>query len=131
MERAAPYKSLEERMLKFKQECENRYKNDLQSEISRIRIEEAARYRDKMDSFRTEMENLHIEKVKELKMREEAAMDRIKSKEREIEKAAFTHRQKVLGAEETMRLRENDVKKTVEMELILVKNEKDRMAHTI
>ena len=58
-------------------------------------------------------------------------MDRIKSKEREIEKAAFTHRQKVLGAEETMRLRENDVKKTVEMELILVKNEKDRMAHTI
>jgi site-specific recombinase XerC len=30
-----------------------------------------------------------------------------------------------------MRLRENDVKKTVEMELVLVKNEKDRMAHTI
>lgn len=29
MERAAPYKSLEERMLKFKQECEARYKNDL------------------------------------------------------------------------------------------------------
>ena len=29
MERAAPYKSLEERMLKFKQECEARYMNDL------------------------------------------------------------------------------------------------------
>ena len=77
------------------------------------------------------MENLHLEKVKELKMREEAAMDRIKHKEREIEKASFTHRQKVLTTEETMRLRENDVKKTVEMELVLVKNEKDRMAHTI
>ena len=126
-------------MLKYKQECEVRYKNDLQSEIrrlkefeiSRIRIEEAARYRDKMESFRTEMENLHLEKVKELKMREEAAMDRIKGKEREIEKAAYGHRQKVLSTEETMRLRENDVKKTVEMELVLVKNEKDRMAHTI
>lgn len=77
------------------------------------------------------MENLHLEKVKELKMREEAAMDRIKGKEREIEKAAYGHRQKVLSTEETMRLRENDVKKTVEMELVLVKNEKDRMAHTI
>lgn len=84
-----------------------------------------------MDAFRTEMENLHLEKVKELKMREEAALDRIKSKEREIEQAAFTHRQKVLAAEETMRLRENDIKKTVEMELVLVRNEKDRMAHTI
>jgi len=135
MERAAPFKSLEERMLKYKQECEARYKNDLTSEIrrlkefevSRIRIEEAARYRDKMESFRVEMENLHLEKVKELKMREESAMDRIKSKEREIEKASFTHRQKVLTSEETMRLRENDIKKTVEMELILVKNEKERM----
>lgn len=58
-------------------------------------------------------------------------MERIKSKEREIEKAAFTHRQKVLSAEETMRLRENDVKKTVEMELILVKNEKERMQQAI
>ena len=100
MERAAPFKSLEERMLKFKQECEARYKNDLASEIrrlkefevSRIRIEEAARYRDKMEGFRVEMENLHLEKVKELKLREEAAMERIKGKEREIEKAAFAHR---------------------------------------
>jgi hypothetical protein len=139
MERAAPYKSLEERMLKFKQECEARYKNDLASEVrrlkefevSRIRMEEAARYRDKMDIFRTEMENLHLEKVKELKMREEAALERIKHKEREIEKASFTHRQKVLTAEETMRLRENDVKKTVEMELVLVKNERDKMQQTI
>ena len=30
-----------------------------------------------------------------------------------------------------MRYRESDVKKTVEMELLVVKNEKDRMAQTI
>lgn len=62
----------------MKNELENRYKNDLANEItrlkefevSRIRMEEAARYRDKMESFRNEMENLHIEKVKELKLRE-------------------------------------------------------------
>ena len=78
MERAAPYKQIESRILKIKNELEQRYKNDLANEVtrlrefevSRIRMEEAARYRDKMESFRTEMEHLHLEKVKELKLRE-------------------------------------------------------------
>ena len=112
-------------MLKYKQECEARYKSDLQNEIrrlkefevSRIRMEEASRYRDKMESFRQEMETMHLEKVKELKSREESAMDRIRNKEREIEKSAFGHRQTVLKDDELMRYRENDVKSTVAMEL--------------
>ena len=126
-------------MLKYKQECETRFANDLQTEIrrlkefevSRIRIEEAAKYRDKMEAFRQEMENLHLEKVRELKSREENAMERIRSREVELEKAAYTHRQQVLTTEENMRYRETDVKKTVEMELLIVKGEKDRMAQTI
>ena len=64
MERAAPYKNLEARNLKVRDELEKRYKNDLANEItrlrefevSRIRMEEAARYREKMESFRVEME---------------------------------------------------------------------------
>lgn len=126
-------------MLKFREECEARYKADLENEtrrlrdfeVSRIRMEEAAKYRDKMESFRNEMDTIHLEKVKELKSREENAMDRIKARELELEKAAYTHRQSVLKEEETMRLRETDIKKTVEMELFLVKSEKDRMGSTI
>ena len=38
------------------------------------------------------METMHPDKVKELKAREENAMDRIKSKEHEVEKAAFSVR---------------------------------------
>lgn len=122
-------------MLKYKTDLENRYKSDLENEIrrlkdfevSRIRMEEAARYRDKMEAFRSEMETMHLEKVKELKGREESAMDRIRNKERDVEKVSYGHRQKVLKDEEVMRFRENDIKKTVEMELLLVKNEKDRM----
>ena len=99
-ERAAPFKSLEQRMLKYKQECDARYQNDLQAEIrrlkefevSRIRMDEAAKYRDKMEAFRLDMENLHLDKVKELKEREENAMTRLKSKENELEKAAYQHR---------------------------------------
>ena len=58
-------------------------------------------------------------------------MSRISNKDREVEKAAFAHRQTVLKDEETMRYRENDIKKTVEMELVIIRNEKDRMAKTI
>jgi len=61
-------------------------------EVSRIRMEEAARYRDRMENFRTEMETLHLEKVKELKQREENAHDRLRSKESELEKSAYMHR---------------------------------------
>ena len=60
--------------------------------MSRIRMEEADRYREKMEAFRQEMETMHLEKVKELKQREENAMDRIKSRENELEKAAYNHR---------------------------------------
>lgn len=38
------------------------------------------------------METLHLDKVKELKAREENAMDRIRSRELELEKAAYAHR---------------------------------------
>jgi oral-facial-digital syndrome 1 protein len=139
MERVAPYKQMEGRILKMKNELEQRYKNDLANEItrlrefevSRIRMEEAAKYRDKMEAFRTEMEQMHLEKVKELKLREQQALERIKARDMEVEKSAYEHRQKVLKDEELMRYRENDIKKTVEMELYLVKAEKDRMAKTI
>ena len=75
MERAAPFKNLEARILKVRDELEQRYKHDLANEItrlrefevSRIRMEEAARYREKMESFRVAMEQLHLDKVKELK----------------------------------------------------------------
>ena len=55
-------------------------------------MEEASRYRDKMEAFRMEMETMHLEKVKELKAREENAMDRIRGKEHEVEKAAYSVR---------------------------------------
>ena len=139
VERAAPFKSLEQRMLKYKQECEARFQNDLEKEVrrlkefevSRIRIEEAGRYRDKMEAFRQEMETLHLDKVRELKEREDNAVQRIRSRELELEKSAYLHRQQVLKTEEHARYRDTDAKKTVEMELLVVKSEKDRMSQTI
>ena len=64
---------------------------------------------------------MHHEKVKELKVREQETIQRIKTKERDIETAAYEHRQKVLKDEEMMRYKEAEVKKTMEIELIMVK----------
>ena len=38
------------------------------------------------------MEKLHIEKVKELKTREQETINRIKEKERQVEGVAYDHR---------------------------------------
>jgi len=56
VERAMPFKSLEEKMLKYKRECDKKYDDDLQKEIARlrdfevskIRMEEAQKYRNKL-----------------------------------------------------------------------------------
>ena len=72
-----------------------------------------------------------MDKVRELKEREENAMQRIRSRESELDKSAYTHRQSVLKTEENARYRETDAKKTVEMELLVVKSEKERMQQNI
>lgn len=72
------------------------------------------------------MERLHLEKVKELRVREQETVSRIKEKERQVESVAYEHRQKVLKDEEMLRYKEAEVKKTMEMELLLVKQERDK-----
>jgi DNA replication protein DnaC len=72
------------------------------------------------------METLHLDKVKELKTREQETINRIKEKERQVEQVAYEHRQKVLKDEEVLRYKEAEVKKTMEMELLLVKQERTK-----
>ena len=78
-ERVMPFKAMEEKMLKFQRECELRYKNELESEIhrlktyevSQIRLEEGQKYRTKLVEYREELEGVHSQKLKDLKAREQ------------------------------------------------------------
>lgn len=87
-------------MMKYKRECEQKYRDDLEREIkrlrdfevSKIRMEEAQKYRDKLNEFTEDMERLHLEKVKELKTREQETIARIREKERQVESLAYEHR---------------------------------------
>ena len=60
-------------------------------------------------------------------MREQEAWDRIRNKERDLEKMSFEHRQKVMHNEELGRFREADSKKTVEVEQTLLRQERDQI----
>ena len=121
-------------MMKYKREVEAKYKADLEKEIARLRdfevskikMEEAQKYREKLNKFSEEMETLHLQNVKELKSREHETVQRIKEKERQVEQAAYEHRQKVLKDEEMLRFKDAELKKTMEMELLLVKQERDK-----
>lgn len=61
-----PFKTLEERMLKYKKEVDQKAREDLESEIrrlkefemSKLRIEEAQKYRQKLQEYRDELETL-------------------------------------------------------------------------
>jgi len=135
-ERAAPFKSLEERMVKYKREMDDKFKQDLDKEIARlrefevskIRMEEAMKYRKKMEEFTAEMQEVHLKNVRELKGRENETLNRIKEKERVLEQVAYEHRQKVLKDEEMLRFKEQDLVKTTEMELLVCKQERDKTA---
>jgi hypothetical protein len=45
VERLMPFKTLEERMLKYKQECDMQYKMDLESEVRRLKEFELSKMR--------------------------------------------------------------------------------------
>lgn len=92
-----PFKTMEERMLKFKRDLEQKYRDDLESEVrrlkefemSKMRIEEAQKYRQKIQEYRDELELLQQDKLRELKLRESEAWERIKNRERDIDKLSF------------------------------------------
>ena len=71
------------------------------------------------------MESLHQDKLRELKLRETEAWERIKNKEREIEKMSFEHRQRIGKDEEIVRYKELDIKKSIEMEQTIMKGERE------
>lgn len=99
-EKLLPFKTLEEWMTKYKRECDERVWMEVESEVNRVRelelswiwLEESAKYWKMINEFQSELDSMHQEKVKELKLWEHELLSRIKDKERQIESAAFDHR---------------------------------------
>jgi hypothetical protein len=75
-------------------ELEEEVKRLKEFELSKLRIEEGNKYRQKLVEMREELEREKLDKVREVKARELEAWDRIKNRERELDKQAFEIRQK-------------------------------------
>lgn len=135
-ERLLPFKELEERMLKYKREVDARMRTDLAAEVSRmkeieisaVRIEEASKYRVKMQEYRNELEQVHQDKLARLKQREAETIERCKMKEKEIENASFDHRQRVLKDMEILQIKEQEIKKSLEVHIKELQIDKESVA---
>ena len=120
-----PYKDLEERMLKYKNDLEDRMKRELAAkithlkevEVAAVRVEGAAKYRAKIEEYKNQLEQMHNEKVAELRKKEMEVRERCKLEEQKLEKANYDHRQIILKDMETIRLREKEIKKDLESRL--------------
>lgn len=78
--------TFDERFMRMKREYDAKFKTDLESEIARIRdfevtalrIEEAEKYRIKMEQYREELEKMYLDKVNKLRERERDTIERCK-----------------------------------------------------
>jgi len=130
-----PSKELEERMVKYKKEMDVKMKAEIAAEISRIRntelssikLEEAAKCRIKMQECRNELEQLYNDKLQKLKKKEQDILQQCRQKEKEVEKMEYEHRQIMVKDMDSLEAREHDVKREVEVRSKELEQEKNKL----
>ena len=113
-ERATPAKSIEERMIQFQRECEERYRKDSESylnymretEISKVRIEEGQRARIETDKIREELEKDYNRRVQEHSEREISSIKASSDRDRLIQQNQYECRQQMQREIDDLRGRE-------------------------
>ena len=115
----------EEKMLKFKRECEERMRFEINSELTRmrevemsaVRIEEAGKYRALLQKMRTEQEEHWKSQLDLVKEREKEQRERIAIREKDLESREHRQRQQFQKELEIVKTKESDMKRGVEIEL--------------
>jgi len=116
MERLVPLQTIEERMLKYQRECEERSRMEIQAEVARVReieishmrIDEATKCRSQLEKAREELEKLHLTRLQELRAKEHEMRERFVAKDQELDRAAYNQRQKMLQDLEIAKAREKE-----------------------
>jgi hypothetical protein len=129
--------NLEERMAKYKKDCDERMRYEINSELTRIkeveisavRIEEAAKYRQLLQKMREEQEQHWKTQIEILKDREKEQRERIFIREKEIEIRENRQRQQFEKELDILKTKENDMKRSIEIELEGAKLQKNSWEH--
>ena len=72
-------------------------------EVGQAKLQEAARWRKEIGNERIEMERLYSTRTRRLVEQEECLMSRVREQQRDLEAAAFTHRQRLLQDDARLR----------------------------
>lgn len=116
-ERLAPLRNMEERLLKFQRESEERHRKDLEkhmeqfreTELARVRSEEKRKLQDSNEAWISEQEKKYSERYEKLKQREEESVHKIQERNREMTREDYDQRQKFLQDLEIFREKEREV----------------------
>lgn len=117
--------NIEERMAKYRKECDERVRIEINSElvrireveISAVRIEEASKYRQQLQKARSEQEEFWQNQLESLKDRERELRERIQIREKDLEVREHRQRQEFEKSLEILKSKENDLKRSAELEL--------------
>lgn len=123
-ERLSPAKSIEERMIAFQRECEERYRRDSESyvnymretEISKVRMEEAQKARIEMDILRKELESDYQRRLLEHSERESASIRALSDRDRQMQQSQYEARQQMQREIDDLRSREKSGMRKIELE---------------
>ncbi|CAD8051446.1 unnamed protein product [Paramecium sonneborni] len=114
-----PQYDMEERIQKMKREYDQRLKTEIATETARIRefevqhirLEEADKYRQKLQDYREELEKNFQEKLNVLRERENDTLKMSAQKTKELESLNYQYRQKILKEHEMIKLKEQEIEK--------------------
>ncbi|XP_041357346.1 oral-facial-digital syndrome 1 protein-like isoform X2 [Gigantopelta aegis] len=115
--------AVEDRLLLYQRQLEDRYNSELKrelarmkdNEIARIRLEEKDQCQRELSRFRKELEREYQSRYDALGERERNSLERTKAEQEMHEKENFTQRQIILEEIECVRQRENELKRETEL----------------
>lgn len=123
-DRKAPVRSVEERMVSFERDCEDRYRRDLEMHVEHVRTEEMARVRAEeqlqaradREKLRRDLEDEYRQRISLYAQREEELTRSAFTKEKTLERSLYEGRQQILREMEEVKMREQAGVKKIELE---------------
>ena len=130
-----PSQLIENRFIKYKDECEKRYQDQLNNEMNRfknielseMRIEENKKYVAKLQQMREEYDKEYNEKLEELKKEKNNLKNKERNLELDYEKKQSDDRKILDDKINFLKEKENDLQKKYENELKDIEVQKDKL----
>ena len=130
-----PSQLIENRFLKYKDECDKRYQEQLNNEINRfknielseMRIEENKKYNENLNKIREDYDIKYNEKLNELKKEKNKLKEKEKELENDYEKKENENRKILDDKINYLKEKENDLQKKYENELNDIKLQKEKL----